>query len=40
VQKPEAKTALKMWAKPEVRRIAGGSAQFGAEGQADGDGFS
>lgn len=33
-------TALKKWAKPEVRRIASGSAEFSAEGQNDGDGFS
>jgi hypothetical protein len=40
VHKRVAKTILKKWAKPEVRRIAGGSAEFGAEGQMDGDGFS
>jgi hypothetical protein len=35
-----ARTARKHWTKPQVRRIAGGSAEFGAEGQEDGDGFS
>lgn len=40
MQKREAKTTMKMWIKPKVRRLAAGAARFGAEGQEDGDGFS
>jgi hypothetical protein len=33
-------TARRKWTKPTVRRMLAGAAEFGAEGQMDGDGFS
>ena len=40
MQKHAAGTARKEWAKPQVRRLAGGSAEFGGETNEDGDGLS
>lgn len=38
--KREEKVAPRSWAKPAVRRIVSGSAEFGGAGAADGSGVS
>jgi hypothetical protein len=38
MQKRETKIPLRSWEKPEVRRIATGSAEFGADIVSDGSG--
>jgi len=38
MSRPETSTALKMWAKPAVRRMAGGSAELNSSTSVDGSG--
>ncbi|HEX8239323.1 MAG TPA: hypothetical protein VF574_06245 [Allosphingosinicella sp.] len=38
--KPDGKMSPRSWAKPEVRRIVGGAAEFGGAAAADGSGIS
>jgi hypothetical protein len=40
MQKRKATRPLRPWARPKIRRLNGRSAQFGGEGQEDGDGLS
>jgi hypothetical protein len=40
MRKPTNEARRKPWAKPEVRRLATGSAELGGGGGGDGSGFS